>query len=162
MIFSPLLIVISKEEVQSGNIEPALSALKKLTESPEVAKSYVENVDIAFDGYNNYTEELFEIVEVRDYVFKLDDEFPYWLYFLSKKHLGLQALLLCFLPPFLTEEGRQELFPERINNLLSNRWLPALYDICEFVGADESDRDAIAERTVQYIYKGPLRIKGIV
>ena len=162
MIFAPLVIVISKDEVQSGNVAPALSSLKKFIESPEIAKSYVENVEIAFDGYNNYSEELFEIVEVRDYVYKLDDEFPYWLYFLSKKHLGLQALLLCFLPPFLTEEGKQKIFPERINNLLSDRWIPALTHICEFVGANENDRDAIAERALQYIFKGPLRVKGVV
>ena len=162
MTFSPLIIVISKEEVQSGDIEPALSVLKKLTESPGAAKSYVENVDIAFDGYNDYSEELFEIVEVREYVYKLDDEFPYWLYFLSKKHLGLQALYLCFLPPFLNEEGKQKIFPERINSLLSNRWIPALTHICEFVGADENDRDAIAERAVQYIFNGLQRIRGVV
>jgi len=162
MIGSPLTIVVSKEEVQSGNIVPALSSLKKLIETPEVAKSYVENVDIAFDGYNDYSEELFEIVEVRDYVYKLDDEFPYWLYFLSKKHLGLQALFLCFLPPFLTEEGKQKHFPEKINNLLSNRWIPALTHLCEFVGSDENDRDAIAERAMQYIVNGPQRIRGVV
>lgn len=162
MSFSPLVIVVSKEEVQSGNITPALSSLKKFIESPEVAKSYVENVDIAFDGYNDYSEELFEIVEVREYVYKLDNEFPFWLYFLSKKHLGLQALLLCFLPPYLTDEGKQEIFSERINSLLSDRWLPALYHICEFVDLDEKHRDSIAERTIQYIFKGPLRVKGIV
>ena len=160
-MFDPLIIVVSKDEVQSCDVSPVLGTLKKLIESPEVARSYREKVDIAFHGYNDYSEELFEIPEVRNYVFKLDEQFPFWLYFLSKKYLGLQALLLCFLPPYLNEEAKKKIFPERIDNLLSNRWFPALNHIGEFVGMDENENKAITERTVQYIFNGPLRIKGI-
>lgn len=160
-MFDPLIVVVSKNEVLSGDISPALSTLKKLIESPEVARSYREKVDIAFHGYDNNPNELFEIPEVRDYVYKLDEQFPFWLYFLSKKYLGLQALLLCFLPPFLKEEAKQRIFPERIDNLLTNRWFPALNHIGEFVGMDENENKAITERTIQYIVNGPLRIKGI-
>ena len=81
-MFEPLILVISREEVLAEDIEPALGVLKKLTESPEVARSYREKVDIAFHGYDNYAEELFEIPEVRNYMYKLDEQFPFWLYFL--------------------------------------------------------------------------------
>lgn len=160
-MFEPLFIIVSRDEVISEDIEPALGTLKKLTESPEVAKAYKEKVDIAFHGYDHYHEELFEIPEVRNYVYKLDEQFPFWLYFLSKKHLGLQALLLCFLPPYLKEEAKQEIFPERINDLLTNRWFPALNHIGEYVGMDDTENKAITERTIQYIVNGPLRIKGL-
>lgn len=155
-MFEPLLIVVSKDEVQSGDISPALGSLKKLIESPELARSYKENVDIAFHGYDDYQEEIFEMSEVRDYVYELDEKFPFWLYFLSKKHLGLQALLLCFLPPCLNEKGKARIFPERIDSLLSKRWFPALNHIGEFVGMDEDENKAITERSIQYILNGPL------
>ena len=160
-MFEPLIIVVSKDEVFSGDITPALGTLKKLIESPEVAKSYKEKVDIAFHGYDNRPEELFEIPEVRNFVYKLDEQFPFWLYFLSKEYLGLQALLLCFLPPYLKDEAKQEIFPERINELLTKRWFPALNHIGNMVGMSDNENKAITERTIQYIFKGPLRIKGI-
>ena len=160
-MFEPLIVVVSRDEVLSEDIFPALGTLKKLIESPKIAQSNKENIYIAFHGYNNYPEELFEIPEVRNYVYKLDGQFPFWLYFLSKKHLGLQSLLMCFLPPYLKEEAKQEIFPESINDLLTNRWFPALNHIGDFVGMSENENKAISERTIQYIFNGPFRIKGI-
>ena len=155
-MFEPLIIVISKEEVSSGDISSVLDTLRKLIESPEVAKAYREKVDIAFHGYDEYPEELFEILEVRNYVYKLDEQFPFWLYFLSKKCLGLQTLVMCFLPPYLKEDAKAKIFPEKISILLSKRWFPALNHIGEFVEMDDSENKAMTERTLQYIFGGPL------
>jgi hypothetical protein len=68
---------------------------------------------------------------------------------------------MCFLPPYLKEEAKQEIFPESINDLLTNRWFPALNHIGDFVGMSENENKAISERTIQYIFNGPFRIKGI-
>jgi hypothetical protein len=72
--------------------------------------------------------------EVRNLVNQLDQQFPFWLFFLSKRHLGLRCLLFCFLPPFLAEGARARIFPERTSQLLSNRWLPAMSQMCQYVG----------------------------
>ena len=58
-MFEPLIIVVSKDEVLSGDILPALGSLKKLIESPKIAKSFKEKMEIAFHGYNKHPEELF-------------------------------------------------------------------------------------------------------
>jgi hypothetical protein len=105
-------------------------------------------------GADHVTLELFEIPEVRDFVHKLDEEFPFWLFFLSKRYLGLQCLLRCFLPPFLTEEGRAETFPERIGQLLTKRWIPAMNNICEYVGFSEQQITQLTDRVTAYITKG--------
>lgn len=122
----------------------------------------MERVDIAFHGYDHTHEELFEIPEVRDFVYKLDEQFPFWLYFLSKRHLGLQCLLWCFLPPFLTVEARSKIFPERINDLLTKRWLPAMNQIGEHLGLSESQIERLTERALSYITNGrfPLDTKS--
>jgi hypothetical protein len=85
-----------------------------LTESPKTARHFAESVDIAFHGYDDIALELFEMPEVRSFVAKLDEKFPYWFFFLSKHNLGLQCVLLCFLPPSLTETARAEVFPALI------------------------------------------------
>lgn len=150
----PLVIVISRPEVEARDTGPALGVLKKLTGSPGTARRFFERVDIAFHGYDQTQEELFEIPDVRDFVYELDQAFPFWLFFLSKHHLGLQCLLFCFLPPFLTEEARATIFPERINSLLTQRWFPAMNQICEYVGFSEAEIERLSDRAVRYIIQG--------
>jgi hypothetical protein len=147
-------VIVSRKEVESGDIEPALGTLKKFLQSPEIMAEYFERVDIGFHGYDQDTRELFEIVEVRNYVYKLDDKFPFWLFFLSKTHLGLQCLLLCFLPPYLTQEGKVRLFPAKIDDLLSRRWFPAMNHLCSHVGFSEAQIESLTDRVVEYITSG--------
>jgi len=150
----PLAVMVSRGEVESADIAPSLSVLRTLKGSPETAREFFERVDIAFHGYDDVTFELFEIPEVRDFVHKLDGEFPFWLFFLSKRYPGLGCLLLCFLPPFLTDEGRAETFPERIGQLLTNRWVPAMNHICEYARFSEREIMELTDRVMAYITKG--------
>ena len=150
----PLVVVVSREEVEAMDMSAALAVLMRLVESPETARAFVERVDISFHGYDHTNEELFEIVEVRNFVQQLDEKFPFWFFFLSKRYLGLQCLLYCFLPPFLTEEARSRDFPERIDQLLSKRWFPAMSHISQFAGFSEKKIERLAERGVSYITNG--------
>ncbi|MFY9619729.1 MAG: chlororespiratory reduction 6 domain-containing protein [Pyrinomonadaceae bacterium] len=155
-MLDPIVILIAREEVESQDISRILSMLKTLLSNPETAKKHFEKIDIAFHGYDDDTRELFEIPEVRNSVFKLDEAFPYWFYFLSKNALGLQALVLCFLPPYLTEEAKAEIFPERLQPLLLERWFPAMNQVCEFVKMPEE------EIVTSYVANGRLPdIEGI-
>lgn len=154
--FDPVIVTISRNEVIAGDVSAAASVLGRFTENPEIARSMFERVDVAFHGYDQDARELFEIPEVRDFVYKLDDEFPFWLFFLSKQHLGLQAIALCFLPPFLTEEAKKTVLPQHLDRLLNNRWWPAMNHICEFVGFSEDDIEQLSERVLHYFFNGPL------
>ena len=158
--FRPLYILISREEVEARDRTAPLATLKSLISSPEIAKSYMENVDVIFGGYDSDSRELFEIPEVRDYVYKLDDEFPYWLFFLSKYGSGLQCLLLCFLPPYLTEEARVKIHTERTRDLLLDRWLPAMNQVSEFAELSGDEIDELTERALDYIVNGRLPTPG--
>jgi len=150
----PLGVVVSREEVETLNTEPSLDVLRRLTASPAIAKRFFERVDIAFHGYDDTTQELFEIPPVREFVRKLDEQFPFWLFFLSKHYLGLQCLLFCFLPPFLTDEGRSEIFPERIGQLLTRRWIPAMNLVCEYVMFSEKQTMELTDRVMAYVTNG--------
>jgi hypothetical protein len=159
--YDPLVIVVSRAEVESHDTSVAMSVLNQLCTSPQVARGHLERVDIAFHGYDHQADELFEIPAVRQYVQELDNQFPYWLYFLSKRHLGLQCLLHCFLPPFLKEEARNRIFPERINQLLTQRWYPAMAQMCQLTGLSDEQVELLVDRALQYITEGrfPLDAK---
>ena len=153
-----LMLVISREEVESQNLTNAVSTLKSLLETPEKAKLYKENVDLAFFGYDDDTRELLEIPEVRDFAFKLDDQFPFWLFFLTKFGSGLQCLFFCMMPPFLTKEAQARIYPERLSQLLMNRWFPAMNQICEYVGMSEKEVEPLTERGVSYFTEGVFKL----
>lgn len=156
-MFSPV-IVVSREEVVAKDTASVLDALRVLVASPEAALSLFESVDIAFHGYNDRHAELFEIQEVREFVYALDEQFPYWLFFLDKSALGLQCLAYCFLPPFLTQEAKQTVYPERLDDLLTKRWFPAMNQICEWVGFTEEEISILTDRSVEYLLAGPIAV----
>ncbi|TKB63280.1 MAG: hypothetical protein E8D47_12965 [Nitrospira sp.] len=157
----PLVVVISRAEVEAMDTSAALAVLRKLTVSPDIAKDFVERVDVSFHDYDHTSQELFEIKEVRDFVHQLDEQFPFWLYFLSKRHLGLQCLLFCFLPPFLTDDARSKIFPEQIDKLLTNRWFPAMNHMCEYAGFTEKQIEQLTERALAYITTGRFPLDDV-
>lgn len=157
----PLILVISREEVEKTDTSAALGMLNRLIESPNITREFIERVDICFHGYDHSPQELFEIPEVRNFVYQLDSHFPFWFYFLSKRHLGLQCLLLCFVPPFLTDDARSTIFPERINKLCSERWVPALNHICKYAGFSEAQIHLLMERGRSYIVNGRFPIDSV-
>ena len=149
-----LHIVVARQDVLAGDTRSTLEALNSLIRSPAQALQWRERVDIAFDGYNETKEELFEMVEVRNFVYQLDEQFPFWFFFLSKAHFGLQCVMLCFLPPFLTPEAKAEIFPERIGRLLEDRWFPAMNHVCAYVGMSEREIEQMTDRVIEYMRAG--------
>ena len=85
-----LLLIVSRRDVETGDITDILRSLSHLISATEIARLYRERVDISFEGYED-RRELWEIPEVRAFVHKVDDKFPYWLYFLDKK-LGVSGV----------------------------------------------------------------------
>jgi hypothetical protein len=154
--FDFLFIVVSKDEVRTRNISNVLATLKRLLESPSVAQSFRERVDISFDGYNDDTRELYEIEEVREFVHALDDGFPFWLYFLSKHHHGLLVVLHCFLSPYLTDDARKRIHPQQLDDYLNKRGFPALNQLCAYTESSEEDIEQMTNRLVWYIRFGKL------
>jgi hypothetical protein len=150
-------IVASKAEVLSGDTHGVLDTLRSLIETPAIALNWCERVDFVIDGYNDSRLELFEIDGVREFIAKIDDEFPYWLFFLSKRELGLQCISYCFLPPFLKPEARASIFPERLDDLLTRRWFPAMNQVCDWVGMTEAENEAMTNRAVEYLLTGPSK-----
>ena len=154
--FNPLLIVISRDEVLRKDISGPLTTLKHLIASRDNIRANKLNVDVSFSGYENTREELFEILEVRNYVYTLDGEFPFWLYFLSRHFTGLQSLAYCYLLPYLTENARIETHPKQLADLIERRWGPALDSICSAAGHSELEADELLDSALKYFTSGPI------
>lgn len=91
----PLVVVISKSEVQSLNITPALETLSKLLSDRETALQYKGKVMLCFTGYDKDSRELYEVPEVKKYMGLLDSKFPFWFFFLSIERDALRLVAFC-------------------------------------------------------------------
>lgn len=150
-------LIISREEIEARDTSRALDLLASFLASFENIHNLFEKLEIAFHGYNDDNRELFEIPEVREYVHLLDQDFPYWLFFLTKSGLGLQCLMFCFLPPYLTEDARKSIWPDRLEHLLSERWFPAMNHLCDVAGFSAQQVEKLADRVAEYFINGPIK-----
>lgn len=114
----------------------------------------MRKVNIAFDGYNQDSRELFEIPEVRTYVYKIDEKFPFWLFFMSTHDTGLQCIMFCFLPPYLIDEARAKIHPRRLSDLLTSRWFPAMNHVSGYAGLTENEIEQLTKRVSLYFTSG--------
>ena len=151
----PFVIVVARDEVEGRVAPTSVESLKSCLSTPERARSFFERLDIAFHGYDDDTRELFEIPEVRNFVSRLDDQFPFWLFFLTKEGLGLQCIMLCLMTPYLTDEAKRTVLPERLNELLSKRWFPAMNQICMVAGFSERQIEDLSDAVGSYFVNGP-------
>jgi guanosine-3',5'-bis(diphosphate) 3'-pyrophosphohydrolase len=146
-----LNITISRESVINNNFEEAMHILRQLTSNIAVTKYFCERVDISFDGYNETSEELWEIPEVRNYVLELDNQFPYWLYFLSKNGSGLYTIIKCFLLPFLKPEAEIEINSKKLQNYMVERGLLAMNHLCELAQLTKEENIEMTNRVMNYL-----------
>jgi hypothetical protein len=120
----------------------ALSALSRLLQSVEVAKSHEERVKMAFHRYDSHASEPLGIPQVRNLVLKLDEQFRYWLHSLTKTALGFSRSRSAF--SFVPLGGRATaLCPQRLMRLLERHRIPALGTLCQQIGYTD---ETIAQR----------------
>ena len=150
-----LTIVVTREAVDCRDITGPLTTLRRLMSSVEIIRQFRERVDISFDGYNSTTDELWQIPAVHDYVLALDEQFPFWLYFLSRQSYGLQCIGLCMLPVFQTEPAPSRVHTEMLTDILNKRWEPALIRLCNSAGLADSVADELTRSAHEYFVHGP-------
>jgi hypothetical protein len=146
-----LIISIPKNEIIQRDTLKTLNILNQLLADKEVTRFYQERVEISFDGYDDSTAEVWEIQPIRDFVKELDEEFPFWLFFMSKNGGGLFAILRCFLLPSLKPEAEVKYNGPRLQKYLENRGFPAMNQICDYLELPEEDNIALTEGLMDYL-----------
>jgi hypothetical protein len=89
-------IVVSRQETESQDINPALNVLESLLFDAETVRMFQGQASISFQGYDSDSQELYQVQEIRRYVAQVDSKFPYWFYFLADADtLKFIAFCLC-------------------------------------------------------------------
>lgn len=83
---------ITKEEILDQNFEGFDSLMNTAT---QVGRGLHDSIFIMCGGYDDVSDELYEIPEVRAYIKVLFDRYPHLLYYVSRKLDGDQWILAC-------------------------------------------------------------------
>jgi len=94
---------------------------------------------------------MWEIPDIRKYMCKLDEEFPYWFYFLSKKEETLYMIYQCHMIPFLSGEDDFDLNNPLLREHFVKKWVPALSEACEYTEMSDKESHEMYMKVYSYI-----------
>lgn len=76
-------LIIQRADVESMNLTPYLNSLLSLLQDKDVIIRRMQDVRPSIYGYGSDPRELSQIPEVRAFLSRLDQQFPYWFYFVD-------------------------------------------------------------------------------
>jgi hypothetical protein len=91
----PVVLLISRREVEQANLASVLSRLKVFLATREDAWRYRGQMTLVVDGYNHDPREPVDIPEVRTLLRRLEAEWPYWAFFFNQVDDSIKLLLSC-------------------------------------------------------------------
>jgi len=94
-VSEPVVLLISRREVEAGDLASVLSRLKPFLATREDAWRYRGQMTLVIDGYNSDPRELVDIPEVRTLLRGLEDSWPEWAYFFNQVDDSIKLLLSC-------------------------------------------------------------------
>jgi len=94
-VSEPVVLLISRREVDEGDIASVLSRLKVCLANREDAWLYPGADDTHRCSYDNDPRELVDIHEVRSLLRALETSWPQWAYFFNQVDDSIKLLLSC-------------------------------------------------------------------
>ena len=141
-------VVVDRTDVESGNVSPAVKRLSRVLADRETVERFRGRVYVAFYGYSNDPRELYEIPEVRRFCARLDEQFPYWFYFLSADGETLRVIASCLCSVAQVKPGVVS-FGEDLLDFMT-RHFEALNWLVDNYALDEEQNIEVSARVSEY------------
>jgi hypothetical protein len=138
-----LHIVISKSEIERVDLTNPFARLQELLKDRETIERFHQRVDISVSGFDDYSKELYEIPEVRNYIQQLDEKFPFWFYFLNNLSSNLQFVTFSCISCKVIN-GRLHFDTSEMQEFL-NYHFARMNQICDFVGMTDEENKLLTE-----------------
>jgi hypothetical protein len=116
-VCEPVVLLISRREVDAGDIASVLSRLKPFLASREETWRYRGQMTLVVDGYNHDPRELVDIPEVRTLLRRLEASWPCWAFFFNQVDDSITLLLSCVAGSRFPGRGAVEMDAELVREL---------------------------------------------
>lgn len=140
----PIIFGIHRKQIEAFDLESSLSFLQTLVplRDPQYVWSWKGGLSLSISGYDDDPRELFEIPEVRRYLHGLDQEWPFWLFFLTPPSIRLVGM--CLASAVTIAPGKVFLPPENFYRFME-RGFEAVNHLFDHYGFPESENEALSE-----------------
>jgi hypothetical protein len=149
-ITDPVLLLISRREVEAADIDSVVSRLRVFSATREDALRYRSQMALVVTGYDEDPRELVDIAEVRAMLTRLTARWPYWAFFFNRVDGTLPLLFSCVAGIRFPGGGAVELDAHRVQHLLA-QGLAGLDDLGHRFGLPDRDRQAMADSLVDVL-----------
>jgi hypothetical protein len=142
----PVILGLHREQIEAFDLESSLSFLRTLVPSsdPKFAWSYKGCVSLVIGGYDDDPRELFEISEVCRYLHGIDQEWPFWFFFLNPSDGSIKLAGMCLASAVAVSPGKAYTPPENLYRFME-RGFGAVNALFDHYGFPESDSEALTE-----------------
>jgi hypothetical protein len=119
-VTEPVVLMISRREVEQGDLASVLARLKVFLATRQDAWLYRGQMTLVVDGYNEDPRELVDIPQVRTLLRNLEAEWPYWTFFFNQVDDSIKLLLSCAAGSRFLGRGAVEMDAQRVSAALSH------------------------------------------
>lgn len=129
-ITEPVIIMISRRQVESNDMASVVNELKILLASREDCWLYRRQVSLVVDGYEDDPRELVDIPEVRAFLRDFTVQWPYWGFFFNQVDDSIILLGSCVCGKSYPGGGTVEMDVDKIKQFLLDGFegMNALFD----------------------------------
>ena len=151
----PVVLLISRREVEQADIPSVLSRLKVFLATREDAWRYRGQMTLVVDGYNHDPRELVDIPEVRSLLRRLEAEWPYWAFFFNQVDDSIKILLSCVAGSRFLGNGAVEMDAALVGAALA-RGFNGMNTVFERFGFPESELELMSRGLVEVLEQAGL------
>lgn len=142
-------LVVSRCDVELLNVKPTLSTLRSVLADAPTVRLFQGKVDISFEGWDDDPREIYKIPEIRTFLHLLDEEFPYWFYFLSTKFETLRMVAFCLCHASRAGVGMAQVEPSALQAFLVTHF-NSMNQLFGRYGLDERINEEISQCLLGY------------
>lgn len=147
-----VMLCISREQIDSFDLESTLGFLRSLVpaQDSQYAWSFKGSLALVISGYDSDPRELFSIPEVCGYLRAIDEQWPFWFFFLTPADGSIKLVGMCLAPAIEISPGRAYIPPTDLQRVME-RGFGAVNHLFDHYAFPESENEALSE-TVSEIF----------
>lgn len=154
-VSEPVVLMISRREVEAGDLASVMSRLKVFLATREDAWLYRGQMTLVVDGYNNDPRELVDIPEVRTLLRGLESSWPQWAYFFNQVDDSIKLLLSCVAGSQFLGRGAVEMDAEMVAAALG-RAFGGMNMVFERFGFPEDELEKMSNGLVEVLQQAGM------
>ena len=159
-VTEPVFLMVSRRQVETCDVDEPLQLLCAMTANRHTALEYCGRISLVIDGYNHDPRELFEVPEVRAFFKRLDQQWPYWFFFLSQADESIKLLESCLCETIEVIPGVASIDLDQMERVLA-RHFGAMDRLREELKLPEETCAEIAEGVISLIHNAAVdQIEG--